>query len=85
MTNETKAKRLNVAIKETEDKIAQAVKKLSDSRKCYEIEVAENIELGNDETANELAAAHVEEREERLEQLRAHKLKLENMLRKVVA
>jgi len=80
MTNNEKIKRINFAIKETNELLTKAIVSFENSLKVLEIEKAENLELGNDDSCNDHAYKYVKEREEKVNWLKNHIKYLENML-----
>jgi hypothetical protein len=79
MSPAEKIKRLNATIKETEELLALANVKYQNSIKFLEMEIAENKELGNDESANDHAYEYVKERKNRVNELKNHIKRLEQM------
>lgn len=80
MINAEKSKRIRQAILETYDLLGKAQKKYQDSLICLKMEIEENRELGNDDSANNHAREYVEERKVRVIELENHILRLEKML-----
>lgn len=79
MNNQTKINRINQTIKETERQLVDAIVKHENSLKYLEMEIAENKEFGNDDSANDHAREYVKERADRVEYLQNHIKYLENM------
>ncbi|WP_182004661.1 hypothetical protein [Priestia aryabhattai] len=79
MNKETKIKRINIAIKETQVLLEKALIAYENSLKYLERERAENLELGNSDRANDHAREYVKEKADNVEWLQNHLKKLEMM------
>jgi len=80
MSNTEKAKRINSAIKETEGLLSKATKKYNDTITCLKMDIAENKELGNTIKANMPWVVYANTDKARVNELKAHLNKLNNML-----
>jgi FtsZ-binding cell division protein ZapB len=81
MSNKEKAIRLKSAIKETEELLSKATKKYNDTITCLKMEIEENKELGNDISANKCWIDYCNQDKARVNQLKSHLNKLNNMLK----
>ena len=65
-------KRVNASIKETERLLEKARQKYINAQKYLDMEIADNLKLGNSDDANNLARERVKECEDRIQELEDH-------------
>jgi phosphoserine phosphatase len=76
-------KRAEGEIKESFRRLTKAMKQEADSKKYLEINIAENKELGNKETANDLPKEHLQKATAEVMRIRKHITKIENYIKEL--
>lgn len=84
MNNQTKINRINQAIRETENLLEDATTRYENSLKSLDMEIKENKELGNNDSANDHAREWVKEKEDRVNELKNHINKLNDMKAQII-
>ena len=78
------ARRTQMEIKDCERKLQKAIKEVEDCERYLKIEIADNKELGNADTANDRAREHLNKAMARVQELKKHITKLERWIRELL-